>query len=114
VAKITDFALNYSADIDFLNVKNFDPPFEAKQKEFDWNGLEIKNKDLAFQKHTIYGNNTVEQLKQYASDNKIDLIAFASKHRNFWQSLVHSSTTEKMALSTTLPIVVIHIDDVEN
>jgi nucleotide-binding universal stress UspA family protein len=114
IDKITDFALDFAADIDFLNVKNFDPPVEAKQKEIDWDKLIINNKNLSFLKHTIYGNDTVKQLKKYSEDKDIDLIAFASKHRNFWQNLIHKSITENLALSATIPIMVIHNDDPEN
>ena len=114
INKITDFALDFAADIDFLNVKNFDPPVEAKQIEIDWDKLTVNNENLSFRTHTIYGNDTVEQLKKYAEGKNIDLIAFASNHRNFWQNLIHKSITENMALATTIPIMVIHFDDAEN
>ena len=111
VHHITDFASSVSADIHFVNVKSFDPVFEIKEKDVDWNALMTNHSDLYFEKHTIYGNDTVEQLKLYSEEKNIDLIAFVSKHRNFWQSLAHKSVTENMVLSVNTPIMVIHLDD---
>ena len=111
VNNVAGFALNFHADIDFLNVKNFDPLFEIKQKDIDWDKLIIHDPNLSFEKHTIYGNDTIEQLKKYSEEKGISLMAFASKHRNFWENLVHKSITERSILSTTIPIMVMHLDD---
>jgi nucleotide-binding universal stress UspA family protein len=110
--EIIDFALNMRAGVHFVNVRNYDPPFEAKQMDINWNELfATPNPEFSFQKHTIYGSDTIGELKKYSEEKHINLIAFASKHRNFWENLMHSSITEKMALSTTLPILVMHLDD---
>lgn len=111
VNEMNDFAINVGANIDFLNVKNFDPLFEKEQKEIDWDKIVINNKHVSFQQHTIYGEDTVEELKKYSEDKGINLMAFVSKHRNFWQNLMHKSSTENTALSTIIPIMVIHFDD---
>jgi nucleotide-binding universal stress UspA family protein len=113
VHHITDFAVNVKSDVHFVNVRNFDPVFEAKQKEVDWNELFVSaGADLNFEKHTIYGNDTIEQLQKYSKDKNIDLMVFVSKHRNFWESLVHKSLTENMAISgATIPMMVMHVDD---
>lgn len=111
VNHITDFALSVSTNIHFVNVKSFDPVFEIKQKEVDWNILMTNHSDLYFEKHTIYGNDIVEQLKLYSEEKNIDMICVVSKHRNFWQNLVHKSITESIALSITIPIMVMHLDD---
>jgi|GEM_PF-1052685 len=112
VTKITDFATNVHANIHFVNVRNYDPILEPKQKDINWNGLLTGNtSNLDYKKSTIYGNDTVEELKKYSEANNIDLIAFASKHRIFWTDLTHKSTTSKMALSTTVPLMVMHLDD---
>lgn len=111
IENITDFALSVHADIHFVNVRNFDPVFEPKQKETDWTELSKIDPDLYFEKHTVYGNDAVEQLKKYSDTNGVDMIAFVSNHRNFWESLVHKSTTENIALSTIIPIMIMHSDD---
>jgi len=109
---IIGFSLNIDATIHFVNVRNYDPVGEHIQKDIDWNQLFVGTESLlSYEKHTIYGNNTIKELKEFAEEKKIDLIVFASKHRNFWQNLIHKSTTENMALSAITPIMVIHSDD---
>ncbi|MBA2613803.1 MAG: universal stress protein [Bacteroidetes bacterium] len=111
VQHITDFVVGLNSNIHFVNVKNFDPLFEAKQKEIDWNKLTANDSALQYEKHTIYGNDTVEQLKNYCEEKNIDLMVFVSKHRDFWENLMHKSITERIALFTTIPIMVMHVDD---
>lgn len=112
IREITDFAAKIKADLHFVNVKNFDPVFELKQHEVSWiNLFNSANPDSYFETHTIYGNDTVGELKKYSEENNINLMAFASKHRNFWGNLIHKSITENMALSTIIPMMVIHLDD---
>jgi len=109
---IIDFAVNIHAGIHFVNVRNYDPILEPKQKDIRWEGLfESSDPHLTFQKHTVYGNNTVEELKKYSEEKNINLIAFASKHRNFWTNLSHKSISGNMALSSVTPIMVMHLDD---
>ncbi len=112
IKEITDFAINIDADIHFVNVKSYDPVFEIKEKELDWKNLFTEiNSNLYYETHTIYGNNTAEELKKYSESQNINLIAFVSKHRNFWKNLIHHSITENAAISTTIPMMVIHLDD---
>ena len=50
IKEITDFAVNIDADIHFVNVKSFDPVFEIKEKELDWQELFTEvNSDLYFE-----------------------------------------------------------------
>jgi nucleotide-binding universal stress UspA family protein len=109
---IIDFALNIHSRIHFVNVRNYDPILEPRQKDIDWDKLFVSNdSNLSFEKHTIYGNNTVEELKKYSEDQNINLMTFASKHRNFWTGLMHKSIVGNMALATRIPIMVMHLDD---
>jgi len=110
--KITDFAINTEADVHFVNVKNYDPVFEIKEKELDWKELfKTVNSNLHYESDTIYGNDSAEELRKYTDENSINMIVFASKHRNFWESLIHHSVTENAAISTTIPMMVVHLDD---
>jgi nucleotide-binding universal stress UspA family protein len=112
VQEISEFAISNHADLHFVNVRNFDPMLENKQKEFNWDELWIsKNPNFYFEKQTIYGNDTVKELIKYSTNKEIDMMCFVSNHRNFWQNLVHSSITENMAISSTIPLMVLHIDD---
>ncbi|PBQ33867.1 hypothetical protein CNR22_19455 [Sphingobacteriaceae bacterium] len=112
VNKITEFAQALHTNVHFVNVRNYDPILEPKQKDIDWSGLlQSYPANLAYKKSTVYGNDTVAELQNYCASNTIQLMAFASKHRNFWANLTHKSITAKMALSTQLPMMVMHLDD---
>ncbi len=109
---IIDFAVKMNAGIHFVNVRNYDPVGEAKQKDIDWGELFVAtNSNLPYVTSTLYGNDTVRELNDYCEGKSIDLMVFASKHRNFWESLMHKSITENMTLSTDTPIMVVHKDD---
>jgi nucleotide-binding universal stress UspA family protein len=112
VHEINDFAVKIKADIHFVNVKSFDPVFELKENDINMKEVfKSVNNDLYFETHTIYGNNTIDELKKYSEEKNINLMAFVSKHRNFWGNVIHQSITENMALSTVTPIMIIHLDD---
>jgi len=112
VKEISSFASEVSAEIHFVNVKNFDPLFETKQKEVDWDKLnELNALNNAFHKHTIYGNDTANELNNYSKENNINMMAFLGKHRNFWENLMHKSVTENIVLFSEVPLMIIHLDD---
>ena len=115
VQEVSEFAISAKADLHFVNIRNFDPPFETRQKEFNWDQLFIsKNPNFYYEKETIYGNDTVKELVKYSVKKGMDMMCFVSNHRNFWQNLVHTSVTENMANSSTIPMLVLHIDDNES
>ncbi len=113
VQEVSDFAGSLNSDLHFVNVKNFDPVFETPQKEVNWEGLSAASfSNINFEKHTIYGNDTIEQLQKFGTEKNIDLMVFVSERRNFWESLIHRSITENMALSLdTIPLMVFHLKD---
>ncbi|MBA3681151.1 MAG: universal stress protein [Bacteroidetes bacterium] len=113
VQYISAFATTIQAKIHFVNIKK--PHLLPEVKENNWEQFIVEvEPGLSFEKHTIYGVDTVEKLKKYGKENNINLLAFASKHRNFWENLMHKSITENMALAVITPILVMHIDDENN
>lgn len=112
VNRITDFALNVKACIHFVNVRNYDPILEPKQKDIVWGELLAgSTSDQAYKKITIYGNDTTSELIKYSETHNINLLAFVSKHRHFWSDLIHKSVSAGVSMSTIAPIMVIHLDD---
>src|SRR5690606_35462435 len=95
VKEINSLAQQLSAGVIYLNVRNYDPILETKQKEIDWSKLtQEEESGLITEKATIYGNDTVEQLKKFAEEHTIHLMVFASKHRSFWENLTHTSISQ--------------------
>lgn len=111
VREVMDFAEIIDANIHFVHV-NESKTDNDKLMETIWDELfEAADPRVAFEMHTIYSGDVVEQLKKYATDHHIDLIAFVNKKRNFWQNLMHRSVTQNVAISTDTPMLVMHFDD---
>jgi nucleotide-binding universal stress UspA family protein len=112
VREVTEFALSVNAAIHFVHVEDFSPVGESKVTEIIWDELfSLTDPNLAFEIHSIYGDDKIEELKRYAASNDIDLMAFVSKHRSFWENLMHKSVTQNIAISSHTPMLVMHIDD---
>ena len=111
VREVMDFAEILDANIHFVHV-NENKLDNDKLMETIWDELfEAADPRIAFEMHTIYQGDVVEQLRKYATDHHIDLIAFVNKKRNFWQNLIHSSVTQNLSISTDKPMLVMHFDD---
>ena len=111
VREVMDFAEILDANIHFVHV-NENKLDNDKLMETIWDELfEAADPRIAFEMHTIYSGDVVDQLRKYATDHHIDLIAFVNKKRNFWQNLIHSSVTQNLSISTDTPMLVMHFDD---
>lgn len=130
VHEIADFAQLLNANLHLVHVSEKEIEHtDASDKEDNtpldkigkmWSALyEKSNASFAaraqqvmpFEIHTVYGFDVVKQLSKYVYKNDINFIAFVRKHRNFWQNLMHSSVTEKVAISTEIPMMIMHSDD---
>jgi nucleotide-binding universal stress UspA family protein len=113
IGNITDFALALNAGVHFVHVEDVSSDYKNNIAKIIWTELFSADDapSLSFEIHTIAEGDTIEQLQKYAQDNQINMMVFMSKHRSFWQNLVHSSVTTNMALSTEIPMMVMHLDD---
>jgi nucleotide-binding universal stress UspA family protein len=111
VYEVADFANHFKAKVDFVHVEhaksvqNIDRLFEELFAEVD--------AGFPFDIHTVQNNDIVAGLRQYSEENGIDLMVFVSKHRSFWQNLIHHSISLNMALTTNKPMLIMHFDDKE-
>ncbi len=110
VREVMDFAELLNANIHFVHV-NENKVDDDKLMETIWDELfEAADPRIAFEMHTIYSGDVVEQLRKYATTHHIDLIAFVNKKRNFWQNLIHTSVTQNVSISTDKPMLILHIE----
>ena len=113
IGNITDFALAVNAGVHFIHVEDFSADYKSNVAKVIWTELfsAADAPSLSFEIHTISGDDKIEELNKYARENQINLMAFVSKHRTFWQNLVHKSVTENIAISAEIPMMVMHLDD---
>lgn len=58
----------------------------------------------------LQGEEVPFELNRYIEENDIDLTVMLTRHRSFWQNLLHKSVVRHMATITSKPMLVIHFD----
>lgn len=110
--EVTDFAAVLHAKVHFVHVQAEAEVISGKDDQHIWHDqLPDSHSGVPFETHTLQGDNTSRELKEYAQKNDIDLLAFVRQHRSFWENLTHKSVTQNMAISSELPMLVLHLDD---
>ena len=66
--------------------------------------------DFPFEIHFVEDNNVMDGINHYIEDKNADLAVFCNISRSFWSSILHRSTTKRMAMNTKVPMLVIHLD----
>jgi nucleotide-binding universal stress UspA family protein len=111
VRSCLDWAESLTAKLFFVHVDE-DPKGDYKLSETIWEELfHRSDPSVAFEMKTINSSDTVGELTKYADKKAIDWFIFVSKHRNFWQNIIHRSISQNVAMTTTKPVLVMHLDD---
>ncbi len=112
VQKILRLAQPFGADVHLVQVNDNS---DGNQQEMDELAIDRLFAQTTFQNtlylSTIRHNRIWEGLNGYAQENDIDLIVLVTRHRNFWQGLLHRSITKQMVFHAKLPLLVLHLDD---
>ena len=111
VKKLIAFNRLFNAHIHFVHVKRKkDLPFEKEQREL-FEALFVQGEPpFAFEMAEVQDDSVVEGLSDYAAANGAQVIVMATRHRGFWENILHSSQTKKMVLSTEIPLLILHLD----
>jgi nucleotide-binding universal stress UspA family protein len=112
ILEVNDFAHAIKASIHFVHVDEHVPENIGEVTETEAEvAVPLAGTNQTYEIHTIQGVDKIAGLQQYAGAHKIDLMAFAGKHRSFWHKLIYKSIIANIALSTEIPIMVIHSND---
>ncbi len=111
VNNLVSFANAFSANVHFVHVDDQEGDLKELEARLFEELFDDEHPVPPFEIVTINGQNVVKHLSEYAEKNKIDLIVMVTKHRNIWESLMHKSTTRKMALETHVPLMIMHLED---
>lgn len=101
--------------------KKFAAEFHIVHVEQKVNGYLFTDEDFkkVFTKHggpckykfkRIKDNQVAETLSRYVEEEEIDMVVMLTQNRSFWQNLLHRSVTRRMALITSVPLMIIHLD----
>jgi nucleotide-binding universal stress UspA family protein len=108
-----DWAKKFESTLHFVHVKNIDKAFDNynSTKMYDF----IDAMDLDSEVNVVY--ETVidafpwRGLYTYADGSSADLMIVVTKHRGFFENLIHHSLTGEISTDAHLPILVLHSND---
>ena len=111
VGQLLNFALQFGSTLHFVHVEQEDSEPLALTDQLIQQLFKEKVPSLSFEFERIQEEQVVDGLLQYVDTQPINLVAFGTKHRSFWERLLHKSQTRAMALKTKRPLLVIHLED---
>jgi nucleotide-binding universal stress UspA family protein len=114
LTKVVSFANEMDASVHYVHVADSKEEARSADKSVVWDDFfAVSDTGVSLEIHTLPGQNTVKELKLYANSNDIDLMVFVHKQRSFWENIIHNSVTENIALTTDVPLMLIHLHDNE-
>ena len=102
------FAKHFEATIHFVHIEESYQATIAVEEQVIGALFRDHIPSVPFHFTALKSENLIEGITVYCEDKGIDLIAFATRHRSFWNQLMHRSQTKLMALHTTIPMLVMH------
>lgn len=110
VEKLIAFNRNFNAHLHFVQVREAkDLPFEASYRQIFEELFESGEPPFSFDMAEVSSNSVAEGLNDYAEQQGAQMIVMATRQRGFWGQILHRSQTKRMALTTELPLMVLHI-----
>jgi len=111
VKKLIAFNRLFNAHVHFVHVqRNKDIPFEKEQGKLFEELFEQGDPPFAFEMAEVKDDSVVEGLSAYAAAHGAQVIVMATRHRGFWENILHSSQTKKMVLAAETPLLILHLD----
>ena len=112
IRSLLDFNRKFGAKLHFVHVRSDNPNdnFE-KTRDLIFSDLFEKGEPgFAFEIEEIEGGDVHSAIQAFAERSDIDMIVMVVKKRGFWDGLFHRSQTRQMALSTSKPLMMLHLD----
>jgi len=100
--KIVNFAQRFDAQIHFLHISKENESLDLE------NEIKQLNFPITYSTKTIHSDSISDGLNDYVEENNIELVIMATKHRNFWEQILHKSVTKKMAINSQVPLLIYH------
>lgn len=112
IAEATDFALQVDAATHFVHIDSAGYEGDSSVEAIHWDRLFSSiSPHLSYQTHSLYGTDIIKELEKYSTAHRINLMVFVSKYRGFWENLRSKSVIQNMAISTDIPMMVLHLED---
>ena len=112
IRSLIDFNKMFGAKLHFVHVRNEDPADDfEKTRDLIFSDLSEKGEPaFSFEIEEIEGGDVHTAIQAFAERSDIDLVVMVVKKRGFWDGLFHRSQTRQMALNTTKPLMMLHLE----
>ncbi len=101
------FANFFGSSLDFIHVSGHDA-IDAAMKELRFKRLlEEIHPEIKYKFDVLNGDNIAQELYDYASKQKVDLLITVHKSRDFWHRLTEKSLNKKLAQDALIPVLVL-------
>ena len=110
VRKVAELARNLEADLHFVHIVEMVEEVSDNELQEMYDGIfSTLPEDQSFNLVTIVGDEEVlKGLEDYAMENQGDLLVLVARERSWWQRLLFPNRARDLALSTDLPLLVLH------
>ncbi len=110
IQQTISFARHFEGQLHFVHVgQSVEKDAEVERKLFESSYREAHPKQ-PFLFTRMLSDDVTGALYEYAFYHQIELLVFVTHQRGFWENILHRSVTGKAALSSELPMLVIHSD----
>ncbi len=108
-----DWAKVFQSTLHFVHIKNIDKAFDNYSSTKMYQFIEAMDiePDVNVVYETVVDTLPWRGLYTYADSMHADLMIIVTKHRNFFENLIHNSLTESISADAHLPVLVLHSDE---
>lgn len=111
VQQAVSFARHFEGQVHFVHVgPGGEKGAELERKLFETCYRDARP-DQPFLFSKMLSDDVTGALYEYAFYHRIEMLVFVTHQRSFWENILHRSVTQEAAISTDLPMLVIHSDD---
>ncbi|WP_420580593.1 universal stress protein [Reichenbachiella sp.] len=98
----------YGAEINIFHISQESDEESISEAARERMFLEGSLKDIKHTFATIYHEEPLEGIMEFAEDKKLDMLAMYPRQHGFWDKLIHGSTTKKVVMQIKIPLLTIH------
>ncbi|MEP3389577.1 MAG: universal stress protein [Reichenbachiella sp.] len=98
----------YDSEINIFHISEENDEESISEAARERMFLEGSLKDIKHTFATIYHEEPIEGIMEFAESKKLDLLAMYPRQHGFWDKLVHGSTTKKVVMQIKIPLLTIH------
>lgn len=111
IQQAISFARHFGGQVHFVHVGPGGEKGAVLERKLFESSYQEAHPDQPFLFAKMVSDDVTGALYEYAFYHRIEMLVFVTHHRSFWENMMHHSITHEAAISTDLPMLIIHSDD---